>query len=158
MVLLGCDDEAQPAAQNPDLAQLPPPSLHDKVDVLFVMDDSAGTRWFHQELIRRFPEFLRAIDQASAGGHTASYHFGVVTSDLGAGMLPTSANCGRSKGAKLQSLGDTHSFSCQPPTGGVNFLEYDQFDGSSNAPPGQDLTTTIGCMLLVSVSESAATT
>src|ERR1700760_4397666 len=78
-------------------------AAHDKVDVLFMIDDSPGIPYVH-EFIKRFPSFVKALDNAAMANHPASYHFGIVSSDLGAG--PYTLNQGQchpgGDGGKLQ--------------------------------------------------------
>jgi len=118
-----------------------PRTPHDKVDLLFMIDDSGGTSAKVQAFRTRFPILVKSIDDLAAAGHPASYHFGVVTSDLGAPGI----SCGNNRGAKLQAIGHGAGAGCAGPTGG-NFLSYDQSTGTNNLPPGQDLPTTFGCM------------
>ncbi len=143
--LAACHDAAigvvDADAAVPD-ASLLPHTPKDKVDVLFMMDDSAGAP--KQARFRAaFPQFLQTLD-AFATTKAVSYHFGVVTSDLGAPGI----TCGSSRGAKLQAKGAA-AINCAGPTSG-NFLVYDQQDpANNNIPAGQDAASTFTCMAAV---------
>jgi hypothetical protein len=121
-----------------------------QVDLLFMIDNSPSMSPKQQELKARFPELIKILDDF---GKTtpAHYHIGVVTSDLGAGAF----NLGGGQchpggdGGKLQALGANHDASCLAPTGGINFIDYDQTTGMNNLPGGQDLATTFSCMASV---------
>lgn len=146
-LLLGaaCGTDALPFETNDagvvDLA--PPPHVpKDKVDILFMMDDSAGAPK-QQRLRTAFPEMIAAFD-ASLQNRPISYHIGVVTSDLGAPGI----TCGRGTGAQLKPKGAATTNCSGPSTG--NFLVYDQLDPSNtNLPAGQDLAATFTCMASV---------
>src|SRR5579859_6133035 len=60
-------------------------TLKDKVDILFMVDDSPSMIPKQDELKARFPELIKVLDDFAAQGNPAWYHIGVVTSDLGAG-------------------------------------------------------------------------
>jgi hypothetical protein len=67
-------------------ADLLPPPPKDKVDVLFVVDNTQGmASALEAGLANSFSQLLKQIDQFAANGHPASYHFGIVTTDLGSG-------------------------------------------------------------------------
>ena len=129
-------------------------AAHDKVDVLFMLDNSVSTL----DAIafpREFPGFLKALDDAAAAGHPASYHFGVVTSDLGAGL--NTANCKPGgDGARLQAgpnlLGNSPTpANCQSFSlgGGVRFLDYNQVAGTNNIMGGLNVPDAFDCMAAV---------
>src|SRR5437588_6436191 len=65
----------------------------DKVDILFMMDNSPSTAPKRIELRNRFPELLTRIQTLATSGAPASFHIGVVDSDLGAG--PFTLNAGQ---------------------------------------------------------------
>src|SRR5688572_15379707 len=119
-------------------------NLKDQVDILFVIDDSGSMAPKQDQLRQRFPDLVKSLDTLAAAGNKASYHIGVVTSDLGAPGL----SCGKNRGAKLQPLGAEAPIGCQGPVG-ANYIEYDQRNGTTNLPPGQDLPTTFSCMASV---------
>jgi hypothetical protein len=119
-------------------------NLKDQVDILFVIDDSGSMAPKQEQLRQRFPDLVKSLDEIAAAGNKASYHIGVVTSDLGAPGI----SCGKNRGARLQQLGGEAPAGCQGPVG-ANYIEYDQRNGSNNLPVGQDLPTTFGCMASV---------
>jgi len=79
-------------------------SVKNKVDLLFLIDNSPSMAPKQNELRNRFPQLIKALDTFAAQGNPASYHIGVVNSDLGAG--PFTLNQGQchpgGDGAKLQ--------------------------------------------------------
>jgi hypothetical protein len=123
--------------------------LADKVDILFMLDDSPSTLIVPSSLEVGIPRLLQRLDALGAGGFPVSYHLGVVTSDLGAGMAVNGGCAVGGRGAKLQALGVAHGPGCQPPTGGLHFLVHDQVTGSDNLPTGQTLQQTFFCMAAV---------
>jgi hypothetical protein len=125
-------------------------NLKNKVDLLFMVDDSPSMAPKQMELKARFPELIKVLDDFGAKGNPAWYHIGVVTSDLGAGPTAASANCKPGgQGARLQSLGKAHVSTCLPPGNGLNFIDYNQLNGTNNLPASQDLVTTFNCMASV---------
>jgi hypothetical protein len=137
--------------------QMPAPPhvpVHD-VDILFALDNTVGPASL-AELKARFPEVAKILDDFGKS-NPAHYHIGVVTSDLGAGQFTLGGGQCRpgGDGGKLQPLGAAHDPSCQAPTGGLNFIDYDQIhtdasgNPTTNLPSGQDLATTFGCVASV---------
>jgi hypothetical protein len=120
----------------------------DKVDILFMVDDSPSTTPKQAELQARFPELIKVLDQMGATGNPIDYHIGVVTSDLGAGPTPFGNCTPGGLGAKLQSLGRAHGAACAPPIG-ANFIEYNQLSGENNLPTGVTLADEFTCMAQV---------
>ncbi|HEX6837101.1 MAG TPA: hypothetical protein VF334_11040 [Polyangia bacterium] len=59
--------------------------LRRKVDILFMIDDSPSTAPKQNELVDRAAILIQRIDDLASVGKTASFHIGVVDSDLGAG-------------------------------------------------------------------------
>jgi hypothetical protein len=53
------------------------------------------------------------------------------------------------KGGQLQKIGAAAAIGCLAPTGGLNFIDYNQITKGTNLPVGQDLPTTFGCMAAV---------
>jgi hypothetical protein len=121
----------------------------DKVDILFMIDNSPSMAPKQAELKARFPELIEILDELGQR-QPVSYHVGVVTSDLGAGAFTLGGGQCRpgGDGGKLQAVGAAADPSCIAPTGAA-FIDYDQIHGQSNLPPGQDLATTFGCMASV---------
>jgi hypothetical protein len=120
-----------------------------KVDLLFAIENSPGGV-YQTELTAQFPVLAKVLDDFGRAS-PADYHIGVVTSDMGAGQF----NLGGGQchpggdGGKLQALGAGHAANCIAPTGGLNFVDYDQLTGTNNLPAGQDLATTFTCMATV---------
>src|SRR5678810_1237615 len=84
-------------------------NVKNKVDILFVIDDSPSMTPKQNELKNRFPDLIKVLDDFGAMGNPAWYHIGVVTSDLGAGPTTPTSNCRPGGlGAKLQNLGRAH--------------------------------------------------
>jgi hypothetical protein len=134
------NDVAPPA----DLS-VAPPAMKSKVDVLFVLGNEASTAPYRAELRSRFPQLLQILTDTGKT-HPASYHFGVVTADLGIGATIGGGACHPGgDGAKLQAIGRAADATCQPLSG-VSFIDYDQIAQTNNLPAGQDLATTFGCV------------
>ncbi len=116
-------------------------SVKNKVDLLFMVDNSNSMAPKQTELQNRFPQLIKQLDAFAAAGNPAWYHIGVVTSDLGAaGDLSACATAG-GQGAKLQIAPSTNpANSVKPPadctgfslSGGENFIDYNQIAGTSN--------------------------
>ncbi len=128
----------------------------DKVDLLFLIDNSPSMAPKQAELKSRFPQLIQIL-QDFGKMNPADYHIGVVTSDLGAG--PYNINRGQchpgGDGAQLQAKGAAADASCGTLGNSLNYIEYNQKvtdamgNPTSNLPPGQDLATTFGCMASV---------
>ena len=118
-------------------------NLKDQVDLLFMIDDSGSMAPKQQRLRDTFPQLISVLD--TFGKDTpASYHIGVITSDIGAPGI----TCGANRGGKLQAKGAA-AMNCSGPTSG-NFLIYDQKNhANDNIPAGQDLPKTFTCMASV---------
>jgi hypothetical protein len=146
-LLPGCPDGGQNNC--PSRSALGQPK--DKVDILFVIDDSSSMTPKQDELKTRFPELIESLDDFAAQGHPIDYHFGVVTSDLGAGPGGSGGSgcTAGGLGAALQPLGRGHAGSCAPPTGGLNFIDYNQIKKTNNLPSGQSLAQTFSCIASV---------
>ena len=118
-----------------------------KVDLLFMVDDSGSMAPKQNELKSRFPQFIAQLDSFATAGHAADYHIGVVTSSLGApGYAGTCSNLG----AKLQQRGQakTNTAGCTGPTG--NFMVYNQLNhAQDNFDATQGAAATFSCMASV---------
>ncbi|MEO6953735.1 MAG: hypothetical protein ABI321_18180 [Polyangia bacterium] len=118
-----------------------------KVDLLFMVDDSGSMAPKQNELKSRFPQFIAQLDSFAASGHSADYHIGVVTSSLGApGYAGTCSNLG----GKLQKRGlaKTNTAGCTGPTG--NYMVYNQLDHTQdNFDATQGAAATFSCMASV---------
>jgi hypothetical protein len=128
--------------------------VKNKVDLLFMIDNSPSMAPKQTELRNRFPTLIKALQNFGASGNPASYHIGVVDSDLGAaGFTLNGGQChpGGDNG-KLQVTPIT------PPTGinctnfalsgGVRFIDYNQLNGTDNlmGVPAGDVSTAFSCM------------
>jgi hypothetical protein len=114
-----------------------PQSPRNKVDILFLVDNSNSMEAMAQELRSRFSQFFTVFRDLEQSGTYADLHIGVVTSDYGAGQ--GSAACddyGGGQQGLLQSVGRDAPASCRPPGGNVNYIQY-QFgpNGQNNLPP-----------------------
>jgi hypothetical protein len=149
VALAGCGHHATPAP--PDMAFAGAFAAHDKVDILFMIDNSPGGS-YQSELRNWFPELVKALDAGAAAGHRADYHIGVVTSDLGAGPVPL--NQGQchpdGDGGRLQvgpSPGSIAPASCANLSlGGVRYIDYDQLAGTNNIMGVPDVPTAFSCI------------
>lgn len=131
-------------------------NVKNKVDLLFVIDDSPSMAPKQNELKARFPQLIKLLDDFGKD-NPANYHIGVITTDLGSGPFTLGGGQCRpgGRGGKLQPIGAAADATCVAPTGGFNFISYNQLlkDASgapqSNLPPGQDLAKTFSCMASV---------
>ena len=130
-------------------------TLTNKIDILFMVDNSPSMTAMQAQLQTQFAQFLQPFVDLAALGIYADLHIGVVTSDYGAGDTP-GGGCTASPGGEngfLQALGAAAPANCVAPVGSP-YISY-QFGASgdsSNLPvatsPTQ-LTTTFGCMASV---------
>ncbi len=88
--------------------------LTDKVDILFVIDNSNGLDHEHKNLKRNFPKLIDALRFGKFGGKIPNLHIGVISTDLGAGNynLPSCETPGGDQG-KLQNKPQV--VGCSPP-------------------------------------------
>jgi hypothetical protein len=120
------------------------------VDLLFVIDNSPSMAPKQSALQQQFAGLWTALDANAKLGRPAHFHVGVVTTDLGAQQFNLTGQCRPGgDGARLQALGAAATPDCLPPTGGVNFIDYNQLDGANNLPAGQDVATMLRCMTSV---------
>lgn len=68
-MLAACNHHTTPGP--PDMAFPGAFAKHDKVDILFLVDNS-GTAPIQNELVKRFPLLVKALDDAATAGHPAS--------------------------------------------------------------------------------------
>jgi hypothetical protein len=137
LALGGCSHGSNQHA-GPDMAFAGAFAAHDKVDILIEMDNSI-TIPLLIELRNDFPELYKALDTAGLT-HPASYHIGLITADLGAGLY--NLNQGQchpdGDGGKLQVAPNPPGYPVPPNCagftlgGGVNFIDYDQIAGTNN--------------------------
>lgn len=78
--LIGCQEEPPPVEEEE------PETGCQKVDILFVIDNSGSMADNQEKLIRNFPGFAQSIEERL--GEKVDYHVGVVTSDAFAGNAP----------------------------------------------------------------------
>jgi hypothetical protein len=125
-------------------------NVKNKVDVLFLIDDSPSMTPKQNELRARFPQLIKILENFGQT-NPAHYHIGVVTSDLGASSFVLGGGQCKpgGRGGKLQPIGAGAAAGCMGPTGGVNFIDYNQINNTNNLPAGQDLAATFGCMAAV---------
>jgi hypothetical protein len=115
-------------------------SVKNKVDLLFLIDNSPSMAPKEAELSKRFPQLIKALQNFATAGNPASYHIGVVNSDLGAG--PFTLNQGQchpgGDNGKLQVTpapaapnvpANCANFSL---SGGVRYIDYNQLAGTDN--------------------------
>jgi hypothetical protein len=120
----------------------------DKVDILFMMDDSASTTPEIQAVVQRFPDLMKVLSTAAP----ASYHIGVVTSDLGSAQSTDAGCTPGGLGGKLQVIGRGANNRypgggpCQPVTGGLSFIDYNLQNSTDNLPSGRSVEDQFACM------------
>ena len=129
-------------------------SVKNKVDLLFLVDNSPSMAPKENELKSKFPQLIKILDDFAAKGNPASYHIGVVNSDLGSG--PFTLNQGQchpgGDGAKLQVTPATGAADVPAActgfslSGGVRYLDYNQLAGTNNIMGGLDVPTAFSCM------------
>ena len=152
LLFAGCGHHATPSP-SADMALAAAFAAHDKVDILFMMDNSPGEP-YKIETISRFPELMKMLDAAAGAGHPASYHIGVVTSDLGAG--PYTLNQGQCHPdgdngvlhiAPMASPSGPPAQSCTTLNlGGARYIDYDQRSGTSNVQGVPDVASAFNCI------------
>jgi hypothetical protein len=101
-----------------------PQSPENKVDILFMIDNSPSMAAMQDELKNRFGDFFTVFDQLAATGTYTDLHIGIITSDYGAGDT-AEGGCAKSPGGDLghlQQLGHAAAAGCQGPTD--NYISY----------------------------------
>ncbi len=145
LLTLGCGDGVVFAPVD-GLTTLALPRARDQIDLLFIVDNSPGSSAVRHKALAGLHSLL-ALVQGSALPY--SFHFGVITSDLGANDFvdePPRCHPG-GDGAKLLRLGPDAAASCLGVIGGANFITFGS--AGNNLPSGQDLATTLDCMAAV---------
>lgn len=128
-----------------------------KVDVLFLLDNSNNIEPMTTELRNKFNSFLAPIESLASTGIYPDLHIGIITSDFGAGATGA-PGCSQSPGGqqgRLQGLGVKAPVNCKKVTGGVNFIQYaygPNGTSTNNLPIGQTLLDTFACMASVGAS------
>jgi hypothetical protein len=140
-----------------------PQNARNKVDVLFMVDNSSSMDAMQAQLRAHFGDFFQVFNGLAAAGTYADLHIGVVTSDYGAGNVGVTGGCDKSPGGQrglLQIKGQAAATTCQVPgkdpalaNGPANapYIAYQFTAGApvSNLPNGQDLITSFTCMASV---------
>jgi hypothetical protein len=154
LTAIGCYAPPLEAPQPACVAQptrVIPQQIKDKVDLLFMVDNSNSMDAMQTALKQKFPQLFQALSQIAAAGTPPDLHVGVVTSDFGAGSTGAGTFCGpygSGQGGRLQPIGQYAAAGCMPPVG-ANYIQFNYKDGSSNLPAGQDLVATFTCMASV---------
>src|SRR5581483_6815280 len=156
LALAGCYD---PPVGSPPTTIFESPGINvspkNKVDLLFMIDNSNSMDAMQTQLRARFQTFFDAFANAASQNKYADLHIGVVTSDFGAsGGSQKTNKCddyGGGQSGKLQALGAKAPAGCVAPVG-VPFIEYN-FDPAqqqgNNLPASQSLVQTFTCMASV---------
>ena len=150
-IAAGCSPKPAPtAAVTPALIQINA-NPKDKVDLLFMVDNSPSMDSMQSGLRAAFFEFFKPFGDLAARGKFVNFHIGVVTSDYGAGATGA-PGCDPSPGGQrglLQTLGRAAQSDCVPPVA-ARFIEYSTAPGgSTNVPVSQGLAATFTCMASV---------
>ena len=136
-----------------------PQNLKNKVDLLFMIDNSNSMDAMQNELKAKFSQFFKPFMDLADKGTFADLHIGVVTSDYGAGATgapgctPSGLQGGGDQG-KLQGIGRKAAGTCVKPKG-TNFIHYafgPSGPSKSNLPGMQGLVETFTCMASVGSS------
>lgn len=121
---------------------------HDKVDLLFLIDNSNSMESMQTILQDSFYEFFQPFEDLQKKQMFVDFHIGVVTSDYGSGATGA-PGCDQSPGGQqgiLQAVGVKAARDCKAPVG-ARFIQYGTRPGApNNLPPGQDLADTFTCM------------
>jgi hypothetical protein len=134
-----------------------PQNSKNKVDVLFMIDNSSSMDAMQTQLKARFGDFFGVFADLAKSGTYADLQIGVVTSDFGAGDQDSvNGGCNRYSGGQhgyLQAIGAAAAAGCMPPKNSLPYIQY-AFDPNggpptSNLPAGQDLVQTFTCMASV---------
>ena len=147
----------EPAGCSHEIRWYVPQNATSTIDLLFVVDDSSGMGPAQARMKAGLPILLDAL--AHEVNRFVDLHIGVITTDMGAGATgaPGCAVAPGPRGGRFQRRGAAAAPGCQPPVG-RDFIEYQFWEnhhGPNNLPPGQDLQTTLACMLSVGESGCA---
>jgi hypothetical protein len=129
-----------------------------QVDILFMIDNSPSMAPKQAALRASFPELVTRVQTLATAGLPASFHIGVVDSDLGAG--PYNLNSGQchpdGDGGQLNTVARTSTLGPPPAdcasfqlAGGAHYIDYNNITGSYNFGPGLDLPTAFSCIASV---------
>lgn len=126
-----------PSQKPPDAVYVPVQQFtRNKVDILFMVDNSSSMEAMARELRNRFGQFFTVFQDLASAGTYADLHIGVVTSDYGAGSGSVACtDFGLGQQGLLQPIGADAPATCRP-AGNVNYIQY-KFgpDGVHNLPP-----------------------
>ena len=114
------------------LQQVTPLNFKNKLDVVFMIDNSISMREEQDNLIRNFPRFMTVLKDASEGS-PLDVHIGVISSDLGSGQgSSVCKNKGFSQNGGFQSAARPPGAACPTPRGSfiVSNPQGNNFDGS----------------------------
>jgi hypothetical protein len=115
-----------PSQKPPDAIYVPVQQVtRNKVDILFMVDNSTSMEAMARELRNRFDQFFTVFEDLASSGTYADLHIGVVTSDYGAGS--GSGACADSGGGQqglLQAVGVDAAATCRAPGSNVNYIQY----------------------------------
>jgi hypothetical protein len=109
-----------------------PQTARNKVDILFMVDNSDSMKPKQDELKARFPQLIQQLRDFASRGLPAWYHLGVVTSDLGAGASNSCAKGGDGGRLNVTDRSDPKQPKSCGLGGGVSYLDFNQLDGSAN--------------------------
>ncbi|MGZ3439742.1 MAG: hypothetical protein ACXVDD_09500 [Polyangia bacterium] len=129
-----------------------PQNPQNKVDILFMVDNSLSMDAMQAELRGKFGSFLSVFDDLAAAGTFADLHIGVVTSDFGAGDKATAGGCDAYGGGQhgfLQKIGAAATGCSGPATTPFISYAYGAAGATHNLPAGQTLAQTFTCMATV---------
>jgi len=127
------------------------PTPTGKLDVLFMIDDSASMAPLQAKLMTQVPAFMNALANPATGAKP-DLHVAVVSSSFGAGAWANVAQCqsgahpGDDQGKFLQGRGGPGSGACAMLHAGETYLK--SGDGTAADPPNfdGDITTALSCM------------
>ncbi|HEY2746701.1 MAG TPA: hypothetical protein VGL86_18860 [Polyangia bacterium] len=111
---------------------------HDKVDILFMIDDSNSMAPKQARLQASFPTLVQRIQQLASSGAPASFHIGVVDSDLGAADDVQACAKAGGDGGKLRTAASSQSANAPADCAGFQlpddtpYIDYDSAKGTSN--------------------------
>jgi hypothetical protein len=116
------------------LQQVTPLNFKNKLDVVFMIDNSVSMKEEQDNLIRNFPRFMTVLKEASKDS-SLDVHIGVISSDLGSGQR--SVVCrpkpnGPSQNGGFQSAPRSSGAACPTPRGAfiISNPQGNNFDGS----------------------------
>lgn len=152
LALAACRGGSEPGP--PDLAFAGAFAAHDQVDLLFVL-----ANFTMLPKVRNLQAHVSTLIDALDAAAPASYHLGLITSDLGAGLVTVGQCHPDGDGARLQ-VGPAGTSPAVPPSGcqgfglagGARYIDYDRRAGTSNVVGAPDVTTAFQC--LVSLSDA----